>query len=482
MGIGVSNWRLAKAVSLNGELGVVSGTCLNTVLIRRLQDGDLDGCCRRALKSFPFPEITQEVLRAYYIEGGKSPGATYKRSPVFALKSSLGLLRLTVAANFVEVFLAKEGHHGIVGLNLLEKIQLPNLPSIYGAMLAGVDYILMGAGIPREIPGAIDRLQNHEEASQRLAVEGAGSQDDFRISFNPRQVLPNLNSLPLKRPNFLPIVASSTLALSLARKSTGTVNGFIIEHWTAGGHNAPPRGHMKLSAQGEPLYSDRDVVDLQVFRDLGLPFWLAGSCATPDKLIEAKSLGATGIQVGTAFAFSAESGLDDRVKNQVLSEVVAGHAPKVFTDPLASPSGFPFKVVLRSGTLSDLEVYQARPRKCDLGYLRTAYKSEKGGVGLRCPAEPVEDYLRKQGKLEDTAGRKCLCNGLFSAVGMPQNQENGYQEATIMTAGDDVSHLLRLLKPGQLTYSATDVIEYLQSKSVARRPETSTPRHLGPTL
>jgi len=52
-----------------------------------------------------------------------------------------------VVANFVEFFLARNGHDNPVGINYLEKLQLPHLPSIYGAMLAGVGYILMG-GVP----------------------------------------------------------------------------------------------------------------------------------------------------------------------------------------------------------------------------------------------------------------------------------------------------------------------------------------------
>ena len=38
MGVGISDWRLARAVSLRGQLGVVSGTALDTVMVRRLQD------------------------------------------------------------------------------------------------------------------------------------------------------------------------------------------------------------------------------------------------------------------------------------------------------------------------------------------------------------------------------------------------------------------------------------------------------------
>ena len=57
MGVGVSSWQLARAVSQAGHLGVVSGTALDNVLARRLQDGDQDGNIRRALRHFPNQEI-----------------------------------------------------------------------------------------------------------------------------------------------------------------------------------------------------------------------------------------------------------------------------------------------------------------------------------------------------------------------------------------------------------------------------------------
>ena len=67
-------------------------------------------------------------------------------------------ISLTVVANFVEVFLAKEGHDGVVGVNYLEKIQMTTPAAAYGAMLAGVDAVLMGAGIPAHIPAMLDDL------------------------------------------------------------------------------------------------------------------------------------------------------------------------------------------------------------------------------------------------------------------------------------------------------------------------------------
>ncbi|MFN7729616.1 MAG: nitronate monooxygenase [Bdellovibrio sp.] len=461
MGIGVSNWILARKVAQQGEMGVVSGTCMNSVLIRRLQDGDEGGHCRRALAAFPVPEIAETLMKRYFLPEGRG-GKPYKRSPMFAFKYTKDLVHMTVAANFVEVFLAKEGHDGPVGINLLEKVILPNMPSLYGAMLAGVDYVLMGAGIPREIPGVLDHLAQHQEASQKLPVDGATPEDDFRIRFNPAEFFNCADWSPLNRPLFLPIVSSAVLALNLMRKSTGKVDGFVIEHWTAGGHNAPPRGQMQIDEKGEPVYGVRDDVDFSKCVEMGLPFWLAGSCGTPQKVKEALALGATGVQVGTAFAFADESGLSPFAKSSVLESVWKNEPLKVFTDPLASPSGFPFKVVMKSDTLWEEEVYQARPRKCDLGYLRTAYKTETGDVGLRCAAEPIDAYLKKGGLLQETKGRKCLCNGLFAGIGQGQDQESGYHEAEIMTAGDDIVNLKRFLKTSP-SYSAVDVIKDLRS-------------------
>ena len=470
MGIAVSDWKLAKKVSQLGHLGVVSGTAINSVLVRRLQDGDLNGDSRRALKHFPFPEIVENILKLYFIEGGRPAGTPYKRVPMYALKSSKPLLQLTVAANFVEVFLAKENHKGIVGVNLLEKITLPNLACLYGSMLADVDYVIMGAGIPREIPGALDLLSQNKEAFLKVPVAGSAAGEDFKTGFNPVEVMGTAELKPLKRPYFFPIVSSSVLAASLKKKSTGRVDGFIVEGPLAGGHNAPPRGPMKLSELGEPIYGDRDVVDLAEMKELGLPFWMAGYYATPEKIKDVQSQGAHGVQVGTLFAFCDESGLEKNLKQEVINKIKRGENPKdgwVFTDPVSSPTGFPFKAVRLSGTVSEPEVYQKRNRICDLGYLRHAYKTPEGAVSQRCPAEPVDDYLKKGGAIEETVGRKCLCNALMADIGMPQLQTGDELEQPLLTAGDDLNNLMKVLElsPHENHYGAEDVINFLQGKT-----------------
>ena len=464
MGIAVSGWQLAKSVSQTGQLGIVSGTAINSVLVRRLQDGDIGGHSRRALAAFPSQNIAQKVLADYFIEGGKAPEKSYKRSPMFSLDSSVGLLQLTVASSFVEVWLAREGHDGLVGINLLEKIHLPNLACLYGAMLAGTDYVIMGAGIPREIPGALDLFAKNERATLKVPV--AGSNEDAITSFDPKLVMEQTPLAPLKRPFFLPIVSSAVLAMNLKKKSNGRVDGFIVEGPLAGGHNAPPRGPMKLNERGEPIYGVRDEVSLEDMAALELPFWMAGDFAYPNKLKEVQALGAQGIQVGTLFAFSEESGVDQDLKHEAIHTVLHSTAPEggwIFTDPRSSPTGFPFKAARIPGSISEPAIYAERKRICDLGYLRHQYRREDGTIGQRCPAEPVSDYIKKGGLEEDTVGRKCLCNSLMADIGMAQIQAGARKEMHLLTAGDDLNKIARVMKPGAETYSAKEVVAYLLS-------------------
>ncbi|MCX6885809.1 MAG: nitronate monooxygenase [Verrucomicrobia bacterium] len=459
MGVAVSGWHLARAVSRLGHLGVVSGTALAVVLARRLQMGDPEGALRDALSQFPYQDMAARIVAEHYIPGGKSENTPFRLTAMPTLQSRKDLIELTVVANFVEVFLARQGHSGPVGINYLEKIQIPTLSSIYGAILGGVDYILMGAGIPRAIPGVMDQLSRGEKVELRIDVEGADVNEVFTTEFDPRAFCGGEPPI-LKRPKFLGIVASATLAMTLAKKASGQVDGFIVEGPTAGGHNAPPRGPMQLTDAGEPLYGPRDNADLDKIRALGLPFWLAGSYGRPGKLAEALSLGAAGVQVGTAFAFCNESGILPELRKQAFALSRQG-ALQVFTDPKASPTGFPFKLARLPGSLADAPVYEARPRICDLGYLRHPYRKVDGTIGYRCPAEPKANYVRKGGLIEDTEGRKCICNGLSGTVGLGQFRSESGQELPVVTGGDDLAEVAAFLPPGQDSYSAADVVARL---------------------
>ena len=289
-----------------------------------------------------------------------------------------------------------------MGINYLEKLQLPHLPSIFGAMLAGVGYILMGAGVPLKIPGVLDRFAQYEPATYPLAVSGAQDGDDRIMSFAPRefmgQVLP-----PLTRPKFLAIIASNTLAITMLKKADGKVDGFVIEGPTAGGHNAPPRGKLQLrrTRRGNLRRARR--------RRSGKNSGPRRSLLARRRIrLTRKSRGSArrrrhGSPGGTAFAFCEESALAENLKPALLAKSGAGTAG-VFTDPVASPHAlsiqggaarrFPFRRGSLRGPAPHL-----RPR------LSARSLSNAGGaIDYRCSAEPLSVYVSKGGSAENTVG------------------------------------------------------------------------------
>lgn len=466
MGVAISGWPLARAVARAGQLGVVSGTALEIVCARRLQCGDPGGHMRRALEHFPAGGVAERILATYYVAGGIPAGKPFRPVLRFSLHWAKPLAELTIAANFAEVFLAKEGHHGLIGINYLRKIEYPIPFACYGAMLAGVDHVIMGAGNPADLPALLGRLAQHEPVALPVRVQGARSADgDYFVQFDPAGFLPERPAI--SRPRFDAIVASVDLAAALAADPATRPDGFIVEGHTAGGHNAPPRGPRRLDPSGQPIYDDRDIVDPRQMAGLGVPFWMAGSYGTPAGLVRAREAGAVGVQAGTAFALCRESGLARQYRRRLLAQLARDEV-HVRTDARVSPTGFPFKVAELDGTLSDGNVYAARPRLCDLGVLRSAYRKTDGTIGYRCPAEPIATYQRHGGRVQNTAGRRCLCNALLATAGLGQQRPDGYAEPPIITMGTDftaVKDLLRERPGGELDYTAADVISYLLGES-----------------
>lgn len=495
MGAYVSNWRLARAVACErpGETaGTVSGTALDVVYTRLLQLGDPGGHVRRALNEFDSRfgvDVGRRIIQRYFIEGGKTPEAHFKVSPIqiphavdgrrrfaasdpdagpVALCLDDDIVELVIATAFAEVWLAKQGHEGRIFINFLNKIELPLVYAIYGAMLAGVDGIIVGAGNPEGLAAACTSLADHARVLHSLPVLYAGSGEEFVLAFDPKDVAGGaLAQKPLRRPAFLAIASLDPLVQALAASSSQAPDGFIIEHHTAGGHNASPTGPLKRDASGQPIYGERDEPDLTAIHGVGLPYWMAGGYGSRDGLQRAMAMGATGVQVGSAFALAEESGMKPEYRSSILQNLREGTSEEeLVKTSLVSPTGFPFKVVQLEGTLSDGEVFQARRRTCDIGLLQQiglTTPDEYGNRTLfqRCPAGPIAPYVERRGLERNTEERRCLCNGLLACVGLGQvrRAEDGWEEEpAIVTLGNHLDGVRRLSRQGQVHYHAQDVV------------------------
>ncbi|MFA6407807.1 MAG: nitronate monooxygenase [Candidatus Paceibacterota bacterium] len=455
MGVNISSPHLARTVSLLGERGTISGVALERLITRMLQVGDPSGDIRRALSHFPFPEVAKKIVDMYFVPGGIPKGSQFKATPVFTINPSHLLISLTVCANFAFVWLAKENNPNPISVNFLEKIAMPHVYAATGAIMAGVDFVTMGAGIPLQIPKLLDDIVAGREVSYRLPVEGKNITSHM-MTFDPAKFFGGALP-PMKRPGFIPIIASNLLANIFMKKlPAGSVQGFVVEEWTAGGHNAPPRKPI-FNDEGkiQPIYGEKDVVNYPDLASLGVPFWIGGSYASPEKLKWALSVGAAGIQAGSIFALCEESNMDPVIRARIRKLGFEGKLV-VRTDMQISPTGFPFKVVELEGTISEPAVYEARTRICDQGELVVLYERPDGKIGYRCPSEPFDKFVRKGGKLEETIGRGCLCNGLITTAGL-----GDIEEAAVVTLGDDVSFLPSLMANAEGSYSAADAIKYL---------------------
>ncbi|HEU5101176.1 MAG TPA: nitronate monooxygenase [Roseiflexaceae bacterium] len=495
MGVYVSNWRLAQAVAAERPgvtAGTVSGTALDVVYVRLLQLGDPGGHARSALAAFDDrygTGIGQKIVERYFIAGGKPPDARFKSAPMQILHAQSGvpaalgyagepsqvplqldseIIELLIATGFAEVWLAKHGHSGNIFINFLNKIEVPLLYVLYGAMLAGVDGVIVGAGNPDGLAAGCSDLANHQPVTKNLSVLYQEAGEAFTLTFDPQQLANGaFTKAPLNRPAFLAIVALEGLVQALAESASEAPDGFIIEHHSAGGHNANPVGPLHLDALGQPIYSQHDNPDLAAIGKIGLPFWLAGGYGSHEKLLAARAAGATGVQTGSVFALAEESGMRPDYRSAILKELRNGadDAALVRTT-MFSPTGFSFKVVQLRDTLSEQDVYESRRRVCDIGLLQQVGLSKPGEDGVRtlfqrCAAAPIEGYMHKRGLERNTEERRCLCNGLLACVGLGQvKQLHGEwnEEPAIVTLGNHLDGIRRLSRQGQSHYWAKDVV------------------------
>ena len=404
MGVGVSSWQLAHAVARTGQLGVVSGTALDAVVARRLQDGDPGGHVRRPSRLPAAPTWPSGCWTATTGPRGRR-GAPYRPTPAArAARRPAPAHELAVVGNFVEVWLAKEGHGGLVGINFLEKIQMATPGGRLRRDARRRRLRPDGGRHPARDPAPARRARRaparhgarrrHRAATPRL------------VTLDPTTLAPRRRPAAAAPPD-VPrdrLLARPGRSTSTARTRTRP-DGFVVEGPRAGGHNAPPRG--KLAARRDRPAGLRPAGRRRPRgarrRSACRSGWPAAT-ASPSGCETALEAGAAGVQVGTLFALCRESGLRRPAARGSSCTGCATARSRCAPTPRRPRPASRSRSPQLPGTL-------VRRRRCTRpgrGCATSATCASRtpapdGQVGYRCPAEPVDVFIRKGG---DRRGRR----------------------------------------------------------------------------
>ncbi len=453
MGVHVSSANLANRTARLGALGVVSGAALRHVIVEDVRAGNAEAI--EHARTFPVPRYVDELL-AFAPGGARHTHAV----PIDTPDPERGGLptRLSVITAYVEVLGARRGHRGKVGINVMWKAALTVLPTIYGALLAGADALLCGAGVPMELPDIVRRVRAGEDL-EYLPLTGTGTHARLTIIRDDTAAL--LSAMPA--PRMIPILSNYAFCkriVDIWAKEHGGARpfAFVLENHAAGGHNAPPRN--------KTAFTEQDDVDhyFDKVKALGVPIYVAGAFAngaTRGDLEAWIARGAYGIQVGSRFALCTDSGMRADLRERIIA-ANANASLHVETSAVMSPTGYPLKVVPLSGTIAEPAIHAARERICNRLYLAQSH-FETGADGTveetyLCPSMPEDQYARLGGDRAETAGRVCLCNGLLSAAGYYSDIE-----PPILTLGVSGEQVTQSLSARQV---AEDILgrEYVAAK------------------
>ena len=438
MGARISGALLANTTSRLGALGVVSSVGLRHIIVDEIRAGNPESI--EIGLTFPVARYIDELMQ--FAPGGKKNSCRAPMDDPNPLKSDLPK-RLSTICSFIEVARAKRGHGGVVGINVMWKAALTALPSIYGAMLAGVDALLCGAGVPMELPDIARHIRDNSDL-EYSPLQGTGTHVSLKIAQDDTtRILGRFTP-----PRMIPILSNFAFPKRIMNVWDREYNGakpsaFVLENHAAGGHNAPPRNKVSFADEDELVSYFAKV------RDLGVPVYVAGCGSTRREFLDWIDRGAYGMQVGSRFALCEESGLRMDLKQAVIRQNAAGGADVLTSDRLSS-TGYPFKYVSMPETLSDNGVYMARKRICNKGYLMQSHftTTADGSVKetLICAAMPQEQYVKLGGNPEDTVDRRCLCNALLATAGLGDPNE-----PAIVTLGLEGSKVQTLLTARQVT-------------------------------
>lgn len=350
------------------------------------------------MKSLPTIQVKGANRNVIFVQGGMGIGislaplarAVAKRGGVGTISSAgLDVLvskRLARKVNpreaaDIEVTEAKKDG-GFIAINIMVALQKAFTESILGAIDGGIDAIILGAGLPTTLPEII------KEADVAL----------------------------------IPIV-SSVKALKIICKRWSDrykriPDAVVVEGPLAGGH----LGFSFADLDKEQFRLEHLFKPIKEFAQANgdFPVIVAGGVYYREDIVRwVNDLGADGVQMGTRFAATHESGASEEFKQAIINcrenDIIVAEKP-------GSPCGLPFRLIKTSpGYQSALK--KARPPKCTRGFVRR--KDDSGHFTVCSAKDSTDDF--------------CICNVLLSAHGFTDKEEPIY---TIGRRGHLVDRIL----------------------------------------
>ncbi len=247
MGVGVSAHRLAGTVASLGGMGTIS-----SVDLRRLH-----------------PDLME---RTHHLP----PGAAAAQ----AAKEAINEANLEALEREIRAARELAGGHGLLAINVMRAVSEYG-PSVTRALECGIDAVVVGAGLPLDLP---ELAKDHLKAL------------------------------------LVPILSDARGVQLLVRKwerKKRLPDAIVIEHpRLAGGH----LGAAKIADLNDPRFDFENVIPqaLEFLRNAGIegqvPLIAAGGIRSLEDIARVQALGAAGVQMGTPFAVTIEGDAHDEFK------------------------------------------------------------------------------------------------------------------------------------------------------------------------
>lgn len=357
------------------------------------------------MTKMPSMKLRNTEVRVPIIQGGMGIGlSSYTLAGAVAREGGLGVLssagldRIVAARHGKKLMKAREaaaqdvrdakvlGKGGAVGMNIMVAVINQYEDSVLGSMDGGVDAIISGAGLPMALPEIALRHERNNDVA------------------------------------LIPIVSSGRAMEVIFKrwKRTGRLpDAVVVEGPRAGGHIAWRDVAEALAPENHLDNLLKEV--FEVVKDWGnIPVVAAGGVYTHEDIMKYLDMGCAGVQMGTRFLATYESGANAQYKKMLVEckeeDIELASKP-------GSPCGMLFHVIKQSPFYQQA-VARERAPKCDKGYLLN-----KG----HCPSKHENEKTF------------CICNGLLSSIDL-----NNQNEKNLYTVGANAHRIDRIMSVHEL--------------------------------